>query len=47
MNLSDNKDETELMKTNFTYPDPNDPDIQYKLYKKRYMFCSMRRKNKI
>ena len=38
MNLSDNKDETELMKTNFTYPDPNDPDIQYKLYKKREFY---------
>ena len=38
MNLLDNKDETELMKTNFTYPDPNDPDIQYKLYKKREFY---------
>ena len=38
MNLLDNKDETELMKTNFTYPEPNDPDIQYKLYKKREFY---------
>ena len=30
--------QTELMKTNFSYPEPGDPDLQYKLYKKREFY---------
>ena len=28
----------DLMKTNFSYPEPEDPDVQYKLYKKREFY---------
>jgi superfamily II DNA or RNA helicase len=28
----------DLMKTNFSYPEPGDPDLQYKLYKKREFY---------
>ena len=35
------KDEIiELMKKNYSYPEPNDPNIQYKLYKKREYYSN-------
>jgi superfamily II DNA or RNA helicase len=40
MTDKDNQNEfqTDLMKTNFSYPEPGDPDLQYKLYKKREFY---------
>lgn len=34
------KNITDLMKTNYTYPDPQDPNLQYKFYKKREFYSN-------
>lgn len=36
--MSDSDDEINIMKTNFTYPNANDEDLQLKLYKKREFY---------
>ena len=33
------EDTTKLMQQNFAYPDPDDPEIQYKIYKKREFYA--------
>jgi hypothetical protein len=36
--MTDKDIQFDLMKTNFSYPEPEDPDLQYKLYKKREFY---------
>jgi superfamily II DNA or RNA helicase len=36
--MTDKENQIDLMKTNFSYPEPGDPDLQYKLYKKREFY---------